>query len=395
MTHEPGLRPPEDGTFYSKLEPGSFRGLLVLGFACLGINLLFLVRFLTGDGLAGCGAESACDEVLTSRWSAVFGIPLSVFGALTYAGLLGVVISGRQRFLAALLGMIAGAAVWLTFVQAFLIGSFCPWCMTAHLLGLLIVGLGLLRLRGTAGARSAMARVAGFGVIALVGIGGGQWLGPRPVTHRIDAVAAHSVAEPVHARRAGRKVSFADGSRIYNVDALPHVGSGEAKHVMVEYFDYQCASCRTMHGHLAAFLEQHPGLVCVIVLPVPLEGACNPHLGATRPHPGSCDITRLALALWKLDRQAFTRFHEAALGGASLEALSRLARKAVGTDKLDEALGDPWIDELIAANAADWVAFSKSSAHLPKLLIGGKRILHGLPSGSADFIRVMEQELKL
>lgn len=83
------------------------------------------------------------------------------------------------------------------------------------------------------------------------------------------------------------------------------------------------------------------------------------------------------------------------MAGASLEALSRLAHEAVGKDKLDEALGDPWIDELIAANVADWVAFSKSSAHLPKLLIGGKRILHGLPSGSADFIRVMEQELRL
>lgn len=64
MTHEPGLKPPEAGTPYAKVEHGGL--LLVLGLACLGINLLFLARFLTGDGLAGCGAESACDEVLTS-----------------------------------------------------------------------------------------------------------------------------------------------------------------------------------------------------------------------------------------------------------------------------------------------------------------------------------------
>ena len=56
---------------------------------------------------------------------------------------------------------------------------------------------------------------------------------------------------------------------------------------------------------------------------------------------------------------------------------------------------DPWIDELIQANVADWVSFSGKTKHLPKLLIRDKRILHGLPSGEADFIRVMEQELGL
>ena len=43
----------------------------------------------------------------------------------------------------------------------------------------------------------------------------------------------------------------------------------------------------------------------------------------------------------------------------------------------------------------NWVAFSADTRNLPKLLITGKRILHGLPSGEADFIRVMEHELGL
>lgn len=63
--------------------------------------------------------------------------------------------------------------------------------------------------------------------------------------------------------------------------------------------------------------------------------------------------------------------------------------------QLETALRDPWVDELIQANIKDWVAFSAGTPKLPKLLISGTRILHGLPSGEADFIRVMEQELGL
>ena len=59
------------------------------------------------------------------------------------------------------------------------------------------------------------------------------------------------------------------------------------------------------------------------------------------------------------------------------------------------ALRDPWIDELIQADVSDCVAFSIKSKKLPKLLVSGSRILHGLPSGEADFIRVIERELGL
>jgi hypothetical protein len=72
-----------------------------------------------------------------------------------------------------------------------------------------------------------------------------------------------------------------------------------------------------------------------------------------------------------------------------------IACQHVSPAQLDKALLDPWIDQLIQADIADWVSFSLKTKILPKLLISGKRILHGLPSDEADFIRVMEQELGL
>ena len=50
---------------------------------------------------------------------------------------------------------------------------------------------------------------------------------------------------------------------------------------------------------------------------------------------------------------------------------------------------------LRASHTAAWAGLSSASDKLPKLLIRDKRILHGLPTGEADFIRVMENELGL
>ncbi len=62
---------------------------------------------------------------------------------------------------------------------------------------------------------------------------------------------------------------------------------------------------------------------------------------------------------------------------------------------LETTLHDPWIEQLIEANIHDWVSLSGKTKNLPKLMITGKRILHGLPSGEAEFIRAIEKELGL
>jgi len=91
----------------------------------------------------------------------------------------------------------------------------------------------------------------------------------------------------------------------------------------------------------------------------------------------------------------FAAFHQSLLDGASANAARTTALRTVPLTEWDAALHDPWIDELIQADISDWVSFSAATRNMPKLLISDKRILHGLPSGQADFIRVMEQELGL
>ena len=107
------------------------------------------------------------------------------------------------------------------------------------------------------------------------------------------------------------------------------------------------------------------------------------------------ELASLALAVWRTHPAAFAAFHQRLLEHPVAPAARSEALKLMSQAELDAALRDPWIDELIQADVHDWVAFSATRKNLPKLLISGKRILHGLPSGEADFIRVMEQELDL
>lgn len=371
-----------------------------LALAGLGINGLLVSQSLSGDPIAGCGGGSSCHDVLSSRWSVVLGIPVAMLGLLVYAVLLIALTRKNGLLLSVCLGLMLGAVIWFVFVQAVIIGRFCPWCMVGHGLGLSIVGLNLWRekMRGDA---AWMMKITGpFAAMAAVGIAAMQFLGPLPVTHQLGDVSngSNSQAVGIHARGEGRKAEFDDGRIIYNVTMLPHLGRPEAKHVLVEYFDYQCASCRIMRGYLSSLIEKHPEDICVILLPVPLDHGCNPALNpADKGHSGSCELTRIAMAVWRVNPDSFPKLHQKFLSETPPKPAEAMAmvRENVSAIQLEAAMRDPWIDELIQANIADWVSFSAQKKHLPKLLIKGKRILHGLPSGEADFIRVMEQELGL
>jgi uncharacterized membrane protein len=360
----------------------------------LGINLLLLFWKLTDPaaGLVGCGGAGGCQEVLTSKWSQVFDLPVTLPGALVYALIL---LSQNPRFeklLAPSLAILTGGVIWFLSVQLWILHQLCPWCLAAHLIGAIVVVLGL-RLAKRPFIRPIIAGVLATGLLIV-----SQVLGPTPATHRIDETSTTLIAAPIHARGDGRKIEFNHGRKIYDRDALPCIGSPKAPQVLVEYFDYQCPSCRIMHGFLESLIAKHPDQLALIVLPMPLDGACNHQLTpAESIHPGSCQLARIALAVWRKQPARFPEIHRALFADPAPDesAAKQLASTWISREELDVALKDPWIDELLEANVQDWISFSNKTRQLPKLLIKGTRLVHGLPSGEADFIRVMEQELGL
>jgi uncharacterized membrane protein len=359
--------------------------ILLLAFAGFLLNLWLFLRLYSNEAaaIAGCGGGD-CEEVLASRWSRVFHVPVTVFGAMAYAGLMASLTPVFHRANAFFLGAIGGAALWFVFVQAVLLGKFCPWCLAAHGLAATLVLLGWIRLGGMEGIK----RLAFWGSASFLAIGLSQVYGPVSQTHRME-----DLTKSPHP--AGRTIGFDGGNKVFRVDEFPLLGSASAKHVMVEYFDYECPACATMAGYLDALMRRHPQDISVICLPVPMDGACNRDVPPDGEHPGSCRISRIALAVWLARSEEFPKLHHELFGITSPDEAEKLALKHVSPSELAAALADPQVDRLIQSAISDWKTLSRSTPKLPKLFVRDRRILHGLPSGEEDFIRVMERELGL
>src|SRR5438045_341003 len=62
----------------ANLHPGTLVLMRVLAVAALLLAAYLASIALSGSRVAGCGPESGCDQVLQSRWSKWFGIPVSL-----------------------------------------------------------------------------------------------------------------------------------------------------------------------------------------------------------------------------------------------------------------------------------------------------------------------------
>jgi uncharacterized membrane protein len=134
--------------------------------AILGLAVsAYLGMVETNEVSAVCGPVGDCNAVQQSAYAELFGIPIGVLGIIGYALLLAGwivarLVHGRMADLI-VAGMAAGAflgvcfSAYLTFLEPFVIGATCMWCITSALTMLALLWLlarpgweSWLRLRG-------------------------------------------------------------------------------------------------------------------------------------------------------------------------------------------------------------------------------------------------------
>lgn len=82
-----------------------------------------------------CSIISGCETVLTSSYAEIAGVPLAAFGAAAYfiAFSLALLTAFGNRSMWTLFGvqtiLMAIFTVWLVYLQAFVIGAFCQFCL--------------------------------------------------------------------------------------------------------------------------------------------------------------------------------------------------------------------------------------------------------------------------
>lgn len=372
------------------------RVLAVIGLAISGY-LLFLKLNGTISSLRGCGGSGGCENVLGSKWSQWFGIPVSAFSTLLYAGLLGVTFKPSAFLLKGIAVLLLAAAGWFLGLQIFVLKSFCPWCFATHLVGL-AAAVAILKTSSktktaSSGGPAILAGLVLFSVLVL-----GQIFGPEPATHRIDEDQSFAGVTPDAGTsfEKSRVISFQNGSKSFRVEDFPILGSPTATHILVKYFDYTCASCLDVESDLEKLIEKHPKEVAVLVLPTPINRACNPHLKSNMSdHPHACELARLGLAAWKADPKKFAEAHKILFSRPVIDGQTARMRLTgiIPASKLDAALADPWVEKILKSNVEDFRILTRASPVMPKMLIIDGKILQGVARTTAEFVEVIEMAL--
>ena len=113
-------------------------GLIGAALAIVGAAIAaYLTVVKLGGGLPACGPLRGCDTVATSSYSEVFGVPLAVFGVAISSAIALLQLAWWRRHdrraLLASYGLgLAGVVVigYLTYLELFVIGAVCVWCVT-------------------------------------------------------------------------------------------------------------------------------------------------------------------------------------------------------------------------------------------------------------------------
>jgi uncharacterized membrane protein len=127
----------------------SERGLLApLAVAGALISAYLTWSYLQGVAPVCVGDSGGCETVQTSRYAQILGIPVASLGFLAYAGLLGSALIRDER--AALFGLLIALvgtlfSAYLTYLEIFVIGAFCQWCVASA--ALMVASLLLTALR--------------------------------------------------------------------------------------------------------------------------------------------------------------------------------------------------------------------------------------------------------
>jgi uncharacterized membrane protein/glutaredoxin len=125
-------------------------GWVVPALAAAGLGVALYLAYVEVTGTqAVCGPVGDCNTVQLSPYAYIFGIPVGVLGVIGYVAMAGVWLVARvgpgalrPRAALAVWLMAAGGvlfSIYLTFLEPFVIGATCIWCLNSAIIMTLIL----------------------------------------------------------------------------------------------------------------------------------------------------------------------------------------------------------------------------------------------------------------
>jgi uncharacterized membrane protein/protein-disulfide isomerase len=359
--------------------------------------------------MIGCDGSSSCDEVLRSRWAAVGPLPVSGLAAGAYLAILlaslfiGPSTDASARRVAwtamlVLVGAAFGCAVWFIVVQKWIIGGFCPFCMVTHIIGVVLAALVFWRAPKTF--NDLAERTTGVNSLAVTTL---PWVVPRRFLFvgfafaGILAVCQVSFVPAVKSRGGESHQS----TIAPDVRSVPLVGSPDASEIVSLMFDYKCSHCQKLHFMLDEVIRRYHGKLAIALCPTPLNTACNPYIPRdAEEFKDSCELSKVALAVWLARREAFPAFELWMFSmesgdrwrPRSLAAAREKAIELVGQSQFEVALSNAWVDLYLKSSVK---LFGETGGRaIPKMVFGSRWVIPQ-PNDSDELITILDENLAL
>ena len=131
--------------------------------ACLALvgladSIYLTVQHVTGQSVR-CTLVSGCSEVLSSPYASINGVPLALIGAIAYFTVFSLATLAAfsyplvGKLLVVVTGLMFLTTLWLIYLQAFVIGQFCQFCLLSAAVTMLLTILVVIASRSVFGKR--------------------------------------------------------------------------------------------------------------------------------------------------------------------------------------------------------------------------------------------------
>jgi uncharacterized membrane protein/thiol-disulfide isomerase/thioredoxin len=354
--------------------------------------------------------ESGCLDVTTGPYADFLGISNIAWGLGFYVLLVGIrlfyAMSGDDRLRLASLAM-TGAGVlysgYLVYLQAAVIGSFCPVCMGSAATALTLFILHVLEHRRirtavTSSPRRAQAVQKGaaalrpylplFGVFAVL-------LGGLVVLANNSTARAEGADNPPTAE-AGETplITVPEGTCAYdpNMEPIadmapftsgPYKGSADATVTVVEIFDPNCPHCRDLAESLEPVIEEYGDRARFYMVPFPLRPQSVGQTIALKLATREGKFQDLVDEMFRRQDNQWGMTVEELVETVNAVGMNGAAMQALFED---QARAQPLLDEVAAESELVSAAFALPNGQIsvPKVAINGHVVASTISSYSAD-----------
>ncbi len=121
--------------------------IIVLSLIGFGVSIYLAVTKYLGATVP-CSITGGCEDVLSSKYATIFGLPLAVWGAVFYIGVIGTALLANhyqmwKKILTILLSLGAIAAIYFLSLQFFVLHKVCQYCLITDILAIVLLLLDL------------------------------------------------------------------------------------------------------------------------------------------------------------------------------------------------------------------------------------------------------------